>query len=463
MTVEVSEHEVPLTEDLLIESIAEAAEAAGVELYLVGGFVRDRLLGRAGKDIDLLAVGDDGTDVLAAVARRFRWHPPQRFERFGTGQVRGAGFVVEVVRARAESYDAASRKPDVRPGTLEEDIWRRDFTVNALCQTLDGHLLDLTGRGLDDLRRGVLRTPLDPERTFGEDPLRMFRAARFAAQLGFGTAPGLTAAMTRMASRSEILSAERIAEELRRLLLAEHPRAGLDLLRDGGLLAAWFPELEAMVGVEQGGFHIYDVFDHSTHTVAETPHDLVTRLAGLLHDVGKPPTHALDEQGRHTFYDHPSVGAAIAESLLARLRFSNDEIAVVALLVRHHLRPIQYLPGEWSDTAVRRLVRAVGDERGRLLDLARADTRASSFPDTDNIDDLDARMRQLDAGGAVSRMRIPLDGHEILRLAGGRAPGPWVGRVGRALEEAVLDGSIPPDDTAAAREWLARRPEILDS
>jgi len=298
MSVDVHERELPLSEERLIEAIADAATSAGVETYLVGGFVRDRLLGREGKDIDLLAVGDDGTAVLAALARRFHWPPPQRFERFGTGQVRGSGFVVEIVRARAESYDAASRKPDVRPGTLEDDIWRRDFTVNALCQTLAGHVIDITGRGLDDLRHGVLRTPLDPQQTFSEDPLRMFRAARFAAQLGFGTAPGLTAAMSRMAARSEILSAERVAEELRRLLQSNHPRAGLELLRDGGLMAVRFPELEAMVGVEQGGFHIYDVFDHTAHTVAAVPPDLVTRLAALLHDVGKPPTHAVDANGK---------------------------------------------------------------------------------------------------------------------------------------------------------------------
>ncbi len=305
MSVELSEHQLPLTDERLIEAIADAAARAGVETYLVGGFVRDRLLGRDVKDIDLLAVGDDGTRVLAEVASRFGWAPPQRFERFGTGQVRGADFVVEVVRARAESYDASSRKPDVRPGTLEEDIWRRDFTVNALCQTLDGRVIDVTGRGLDDLRHGVLRTPLDPEQTFSEDPLRMFRAARFAAQLGFSLAPGLTAAMSRMAGRSTILSAERVAEEFRRLLVSDHPRAGLEVLRDGGLLAVWMPELEAMVGVEQGGFHIYDVFDHTAHTVAAVPPDLVTRAAALLHDVGKPPTHALDDSGKHTFYDHP--------------------------------------------------------------------------------------------------------------------------------------------------------------
>jgi poly(A) polymerase len=462
MSVSVEEHELPLTDELLIEAIAEAASAAGVETYLVGGFVRDRLLGREVKDIDLLAVGDDGTAILASLARRFHWAPPQRFERFGTGQVRGAGFVVEAVRARAESYDPASRKPEVRPGTLEDDVWRRDFTVNALCQTLSGHVLDITGRGLDDLRHGILRTPLDPEQTFSEDPLRMFRAARFAAQLGFGTAPGLTEAMRRMAQRSGILSAERVAEELRRLLVSDHPRAGLELLRDGGLLAVWLPELEAMVGVEQGGFHIYDVFDHTAHCVAAVPADIITRLAALLHDVGKPPTQVVDAHGKHTFYDHPQVGADMATALLSRLRFSNDEIAAVALLVRHHLRPIQYRPHEWSDAAVRRLVRDIGEQRRRLLDLARGDTRASSFPDTIAIDDLEQRMQQLDAGGAVSQLRAPLDGNEILRIAGGRTPGPWVGRVSRALEEAVLEGNIPPADANAARRWLDGHRHLFD-
>ncbi len=188
----------------------------------------------------------------------------------------------------------------------------------------------------------------------------------------------------------------------------------------------------------------------------------MTRLAALLHDVGKPPTHAVDEHGKHTFYDHPGVGATLTTELLTRLRFSNDEIAATALLVRHHLRPIQYQPGEWGDAAVRRLVRDIGDQRERLLDLARADTRASSFPNTDAIDELEERMRRLDAGGAVSHMRAPLDGDEIMRLAGGRPPGPWVGRVMRALEEAVLDGAIPPGDPQAARRWLEQHPELFE-
>jgi poly(A) polymerase len=265
-----------------------------------------------------------------------------------------------------------------------------------------------------------------------------------------------------MAARSEILSAERVAEELRRLLVADHPRAGLELLRDGGLLSIWLPEVEAMVGVEQGGFHIYDVFDHSARTVEGTSRDLVARAAALLHDVGKPPTHALDPHGKHTFYDHASLGADMAAAMLTRLRFSNDEVAAVALLVRHHLRPIQYQPDEWSDAAVRRLVRDAGDQRGRLLDLARADTLASSYPTVAGIDDLEQRMARLDAGGAVSRLRPPLSGEDIMRLAGGRPPGPWVGRVTRALEEAVLDGAIPAGDAAAAQTWLDKHRGLLE-
>jgi poly(A) polymerase len=267
--------------------------------------------------------------------------------------------------------------------------------------------------------------------------------------------------MLATADRASILSAERVAEELRRLLLADRPRAGLELLRDGGLLRFWLPELVPMIGVEQGGYHIYDVFDHSTHTVAATGRDLVTRVAGLLHDVGKPPTHVLDAEGKHTFYNHPAVGAQMAETVLSRLRFSNDEIAAVSLLVRHHLRPIQYRPDEWSDAAVRRLVRDIGEQRDRLIDLARADTRASSFPDTDAIGHLAARMATLDTGGVVSRLRPPLDGHRLMDLAGGRPPGPWLRRVQAAIEEAILDGAIPADDASAAQHWLAQHPQVL--
>ncbi len=452
----------PRTIEDVLDVVREAAEESGAEVYLVGGFVRDRLLGKPGKDVDLVQVGGDGIPLLAATAAELGWARPQQFERFGTGQVRGDGFVLEVVRARAERYDPESRKPDVRPGTLEEDIRRRDFTVNALCQTLRGRVLDITGRGIADLRAGILRTPLDAAETFSEDPLRMFRAARFVAQLGFTLAPGVLEAMRAQAERIKIVSIERIAEELRRLLRSDNVLAGFDVLAGSGLLELVLPEVAAMRGVDQGGFHIYDVYEHTLRATEQTEADIITRTAALLHDVGKPPTHALAPDGRHTFYDHPQLGAQMARAILTRLRFSNEEIAAVSALVRLHLRPIQYQPETFSDAAVRRLVRDSGDLRARMLDTARADTRASSFPTTAAIDELEARMARLDAGGQVSQLHDLLDGNEIVVMAQ-RPPGPWVGRVKRRLEDAVLDGELAPRDAAAARDWLRAHPEVLAS
>jgi poly(A) polymerase len=454
-------HPAALELEDVLEAIASAAATLGVETYLVGGFVRDRLLGAPlSKDIDLVTVGIDPLPLLAAVAAGFGWHPPERFERFGTAQIRGPGYVVEGVRARAERYDPDSRNPDVRPGTLAEDIRRRDFTVNALCQTLDGRVIDITGRGLSDLRAGILRTPLDPAETFAEDPLRMYRAARFVAQLGFTLAAGTVEAMRAQAQRTSILSVERISEELRRLLVGRHPGAGIDVLRDGGLLEYVLRELLAGIGVEQGGFHTGDVYQHTIAAVDAAPRDLVTRTAALLHDIAKPVTHVLAADGRHTFYDHASIGAEMARVILTRWRFSNDEISAVSRLVRLHLRPIQYERERFSDTAVRRLIGDAGALRGKLLDLARADTIASSFPTLAELDELEERMARLDAGEAVSAMRDPLTGDELMVMAG-RGPGPWVGAVKAAIRDAVLEGAIPPADTAAARVWLDAHRELL--
>jgi len=444
----------------VLEALSLSAAELHVDAFLVGGFVRDRLLGRESKDIDLVVVGSSGVSLLEQVAGRLGWARPAVFERFATAQVRGGDFIVEVVQARAERYDPASRKPDVHPGTLEEDIVRRDFTVNALAQRLDGRILDLTGRGLDDLWAGILRTPLDPADTFSEDPLRMFRAARFVAQLGFRLADGLEEAMRAMAHRASILSGERVRDELSRLLVSPSPRQGLEVLRSSGLLGASLAELLPMVGVEQGGWHLYDVWEHSARAVELAPQDLVTRLGCLFHDSGKPQTHAIAADGRHTFYDHPRAGAEIAAAVMGRLRFSGQEIDQVGTLVLHHMWPIQYRPAEVGDGAVRRFIRTAGELRPRLLDLARADTRASAYPDLEAIDELEQRAARLDAGSQVSRLKPPLDGHELMRVAG-RPPGPWVGRAQRALLDAILDGEIPGDDPDAARAFLQERPELL--
>ncbi|HVC03314.1 MAG TPA: HDIG domain-containing protein [Candidatus Acidoferrales bacterium] len=451
---------VPALEDVL-EAVAASAAALGVETYLVGGFVRDRLLGGPqSKDIDLVTVDADPMPLLAAVASGFGWHPPERFERFGTAQIRGPGFIVEGVRARAERYDPESRNPDVRPGTLEEDVMRRDFTVNALCQTLDGRVIDITGHGIADLRSGTLRTPLDPDITFAEDPLRMYRAARFVAQLGFTLAPGTVEAMRAHAERTTILSVERVSDELRRLLVSRHAGAGLRVLREAGLLEFVLPELLPAIGVEQGGFHTFDVFDHTIATVDAAPLDLVTRTAALLHDIGKPSTHALAADGKHTFYDHAQVGAEMARAILTRWRLSNDEISATSRLVRLHLRPIQYERETFSDKAVRRLIVDAGELRGALLDLARADTTASAYPTLAGLDELEQRMNRLDEGGSVSAMHDPLTGDQLMVLAG-RGPGPWVGRIKAAIRDAVVDGTIAPGDSDGARAWLDAHRELL--
>jgi poly(A) polymerase len=447
--------------DDLLETIAAAARRLDVEAYLVGGFVRDRLLGGAqGHDIDLVTVGVDPMPLLGAVASVFGWHPPERFERFGTAQIRGGTWIVEGVRARAERYDPESRNPDVRPGTLAEDIWRRDFTVNALCQSLDGEVLDITGKGITDLLDGVLRTPLDPAETFAEDPLRMFRAARFVARLGFTLAPGTIEAMRAQAARTSILSIERVSDELRRLLQAPYPSAGIAVLREGGLLELVLPELVAGIGIEQGGYHTHDVYGHTLGTVDAAPPDLVTRTAALLHDIAKPPTHVIAPDGRHTFYDHPQLGADMARAILTRWRFSNGEIDDVSRLVRLHLRPIQYDRETFGDTAVRRLIRDAGPLRSKMLDLARADTTASAYPTLEELEELGERMDRLDAGGVVSAMADPLSGEELMAMAG-RGPGPWVGKVKAAIREAVIEGTIPPGDRAAARAWVEAHPDLL--
>ncbi|MGA9112590.1 MAG: CCA tRNA nucleotidyltransferase [Candidatus Dormiibacterota bacterium] len=447
-----------------LAEVLEALRLSAVELhldaFLVGGFVRDRLLGRESKDIDLVVVGGDGVPLLERVAGKLSWARPAVFERFATAQVRGGGFIVEVVQARAERYDPESRKPDVHPGSLEDDISRRDFTVNALAQTFNGRVLDLTGRGLDDLREGILRTPLDPSDTFSEDPLRMFRAARFVAQLGFRLAEGVEEAIGAMAHRASILSAERVRDELIRLLVAEHVRDGMEVLRRTGLLEVWIPELLPMVGVEQGGWHLYDVWEHSLRAVELAPRDLVTRLACLFHDSGKPRTHVIAADGRHTFHDHPRAGAQISAAVMSRLRFSNEEVERVGALVLHHMWPIQYRPDEVGDSAVRRFIRTLGELRPRILEVARADTRASAYPDVEAIDELERRAAELDAGSQVSRLRPPLDGNALMERAG-RGPGPWVGRVQRALLDAILDGEMPADDPVAARRWLDAHPDLL--
>ena len=350
---------VTLADQDLLRLLKQAASDLGVLAWVVGGYVRDKLLGRPHPNPDVVVEDGDALKLAERFARLAHAAPPITFERYGTAQVTLPGHLVEFVTARAESYAAESRKPDVRPATLEEDLKRRDFTINTLLMDLDGKIHDPLG-GRKDLDARILRTPTDPLRTFADDPLRMLRAIRFASQLGFELAPDIVPAMRQMKSRlaPPVISAERIADELRRMLTSDRPRLAIELLDAGGLLELILPEVAACKGVAQTGFHTHDVYGHTLLTVERVPADLVLRLAALFHDVGKPSTAAADG----AFPGHELVGAELARSALERLRFSQKEIELVVELIRLHLRPVYYR-SEWTDGAVRRLARDAGGGR----------------------------------------------------------------------------------------------------
>ncbi len=432
---------------------------------VVGGYVRDRLLGgsreAAIKELDVLVEGGLGIALAEAVAARVSSHPPVVFERFGTAHVDTGDYAIEFVSTRTERYDRDSRKPNVTPGSLRDDVMRRDFTINTLLMEWDGRVLDLTGRGLDDLAKRRLVTPLEPALTFDEDPLRMLRAARFAATLGFEIDPQVAEAIRRHAGRLQppTVSMERIRDEFSKLLTADDAYRGLQILDGTGLLRYVVPELEPGRGMAQGGWHSHDVLGHGLLAASLTPPDLITRLAGLLHDVGKPATHELRE-GKPTFIGHQDAGAFMAAAALKHLRFPGDQIDAVSQLVRLHMRPIQYDPDGWEDKAVRRLVRDAGPQLPRLLDLARADMKASHYPEVIKIDHLEARIRRLDAE-AINAIQSPLTGDDLMARTG-RPAGPWIKRVKLALEDAILDGVLLPDASAAWR-YLEDHPDLLRS
>jgi poly(A) polymerase len=432
----------PVGEPELLSLLKRAANDLNVRAWIVGGYVRDGLLGRDHRNPDVVVEDGDALDLARRFAELAGAPPPVTFERFGTAQVTLPGRLVEFVSARSESYAPDSRKPQVRRATLEEDLRRRDFTVNTLLMDLDGEIQDPLG-ARKDLEAKVLRTPTDPIRTFEDDPLRMLRAIRFAAELGFTLEPDLLPAMHRMKSRlaPPVISVERIADELRKMLASDRPKLALELLDEAGLLDVVLPEIAACKGVPQTGFHTHDVFGHTLLAVEATPPDLLLRLAALFHDVGKPQT----ARGDGTFVGHEEVGAEIARARLERLRFSLKEIETITTLVRLHLRPVFYR-SEWSDGAVRRLARDAGPLLGRLMLLARADIAASAYPYPEKMDELQARLDTVLAE-RPSRLAPLITGEDIMRIRG-IGPGPEVGRIKQRLEELVIDGEVPPDREA---------------
>jgi poly(A) polymerase len=436
--------------------------AAGHELALVGGPVRDALLRRAGSDLDLttdahperiLEIVDGWADAVWTIGIEF-----------GTVGLRKGDYQLEITTYRSESYDPKSRKPEVLYGTsLEEDLARRDFAVNAMAARLPGHQFVDPFGGLADLRRKVLRTPGAPESSFGDDPLRMLRAARFTAQLGFSVDPVTLAAMSRMAGRIEIVSAERIRDELSKLLCGAGPRAGLALLVDTGLAAHVLPELPKLrLEIDEHHRH-KDVYEHTlivleqAIALEEDGPDLVLRLAALLHDIGKPKTRSYEAAGRVSFHHHEVVGAKMTRHRLMELRYPKDVIADVSRLVELHLRFHGYGTGEWTDSAVRRYVRDAGHLLPRLHKLTRADcttrNRRKAVALSRAYDDLERRIERLAQEEELAKIRPELDGNEIQSILGIK-PGPIVGKAWKFLYELRLDRGVI--GTEAATQELLR-------
>jgi poly(A) polymerase len=428
---------------------------AGESLYLVGGSVRDAFLERPLEDYDFATAARP--EKVASLLARWADVVYEVGATFGTIAARKGDDTVEVTTFRAEVYRDHSRKPRVSfSDDIETDLGRRDFTVNAIAIALpDLDPVDPYG-GLADLAARVLRTPVDPEVSFGDDPLRMLRLFRLQATLGFTPAPGMVAAVERMADRLEIVSAQRIRDELIKLLLAPAPGEALRSLVASGLAAHFLPELPGLA-MEQDPHHRHkDVLEHTFAVVDKTRPDLVLRLAALLHDIGKPATREFGPEGV-TFHHHEVVGSRLARRRLRALRFSKDVVDDVSELIHLHLRPHTLKLG-WSDSAVRRYVRDAGDLLERLNELVRSDVTTANPRREEaiqrRIDELEQRIAELSEREELDRMRPPIDGHQVMDYLG-LQPGPKVGEIlAMLLERRIDDGPYPPEDAyAMAREW----------
>jgi poly(A) polymerase len=434
---------------------------AGYELHLVGGSVRDALLGRLGEDLDFAtsARPEQTLEVVRGWAEAI-WETGREF---GTIGVARRGLRLEVTTYRADQYDGVTRHPVVRYGTsLLDDLGRRDFTINAMAVSLPGHMFVDPYGGLADLARRVIRTPGTPEQSFGDDPLRMLRAARFTAQLGFQVDPVARSAVAAMATDLRRITAERIRDELSKLLCGPDPVAGLRLLVDTGLAEEFLPELPALrLTIDEHAQH-KDVYEHTLTVLANTVRlerdgpDLVQRLAALLHDVGKPATKQVGPDSRVSFHHHEVVGARLARIRLRALRYPKDLVADVAELVALHLRFYGYGRGEWTDSAVRRYVTDAGPLLPRLHVLVRSDCttrnrRKAAQLDADYAALLD-RITRLQAEEDLARVRPDLDGNAIMTLLG-LPPGPLVGQAWRYLKDLRLERG-PLDHDEAVQELL---------
>ncbi len=459
--------------DKIFETLSEVVTAENVKGYVIGGWVRDCLLKRnhPEKDIDIVVIGS-GIEIARRAAKKI--HPGIKvsvFKNFGTAMFKSGNYEIEFVGARKESYDRESRKPVVEDGTLEDDQKRRDFTINALAISINketfGEFLDPFD-GIGDLKKKIIRTPLDPDKTFSDDPLRMMRAIRFATQLNFTIEENTFNSIKQNAERIRIVSPERIIGELNKIIMCEHPSKGLLLLDKSGLLKIIFPELDNLKGVEtkEGRAH-KDNFHHSIKVldnISKSSDNIWLRWAALVHDIAKPITKKYSSENGWSFHGHEYVGSKMVPDIFRRLRLPlNEKMKYVQKMVDLHLRPISVSQELVTDSAIRRLLFDAGDDIDDLMLLCEADITSKNeekkTKHLENFKQVRHKLKEIEEKDAIRNFQPPIDGSEIIITFGIR-PGKEVGIIKNAIREAILDGIIPNEHEAARKLMIKKGIEI---
>lgn len=455
-----------------IKKISEVALDTGVKVYMVGGVVRDIILQRERNDFDFLVIGKS-LDFAEKVAEKLNVSKVTKFKNFGTAHFRFGNYDLEFVGARKESYKKDSRKPIVEDGTFEDDIHRRDFTINSMVISLNkedyGNLIDLFG-GYNDLMNKLIKTPLDPYRTFDDDPLRILRAFRFASQLNFNVDSSILKAAREMKERLKIVSQERITDEFLKILSSPQPSIGLKLLYDSEVLQIIFPEIYNLAGVDQRkDYHHKDVFLHTlmvVDNISKVTENVWLRFAALVHDIAKPQTKKFVEGIGWTFHGHEELGARMMKDIFQRMKLPLNKLDYVEKLVRLHLRPIALAKEEVTDSAIRRLIVQAGDSLEDLITLCRADITSKNPQKVEkylaNYDSVMNKVMEVQEKDKLRAFQSPVRGDEIMKICNLK-PSKKVGEIKKAIEDAILDGVIENNYEAALDYLMKIKNEFLQN